>query len=392
MTAATDVVGLHRDRVTTRRVRTRLDAFPRRAGRRWLLRLAFATPFLIVAGIAGASPAVGALPTPNQALIDRVTEIPWGDLQVAWIGQLYPPISTVIAALVPSRVGLAVLGALVAGALLQKVLETLVQRHVVPSTTTLLMLALAANPLFFYTALENFAGFLGLAFFGLAISDLMRFTVWGNTQSGFRAGLWLMLAALAAPSGLLYVAAAVLAGLFVDLQRHGERGVRAANALVTVFPTVAAFGTLFLLDWAFTGSILGTAAAQVVDGWEERFAQLGAFAIAPRGWLLLAPVLCAWTVALIVRRPRAIIVSSLVFIAIVVAFVVGVLPENSAGNTQILMTLLAIALIPTATTVGRIIAIDIIAVAMLSIAWLAALERPIVIEWITALGGVFGVG
>jgi hypothetical protein len=386
------VVGLHRDRVTARKVRTRLDLFPRRAGRRWLLRLGFATPFLVVAGATGASPAVGALATPNQALIERVAEIPWGDLQVAWIGELYPPISTLIAALVPSRLGLAILGALVAGILLQKVLETLVQRHVVPSTTTLLILALAANPLFFYTALENLAGLLGLAFFGLAISDLMRFTVWGNTQSGFRAGLWLMLAALSAPSGLLYVAAATLAGLFVDLQRHGERGVRAANALVTVFPTAAAFGTLFLLDWAFTGSILGTAAAQVLDGWQARFAELGAILIAPRGWLLVAPVLCAWAVAIIVRRPRAIVVSSLVFVAILVAFVLGLLPDNSAGNTQILMTLLAIALIPTATTVGRIIAIDVVAVVMLTIAWLAALERPIVVEWMSAVGGVFGGG
>lgn len=392
MTGATEVVGLHRDRVTARRIRTRLDPFPRRAWRRWLLRLVFAAPFLVVAGVSEASPTVAALATPNQALIDRVAEIPWGDLQVSWIGQLYPPISTFIAAVVPSRVGLAVLGALVAGVLLQKVLETLVQRHVVPSTTTLLIVALAANPLFFYTAIENFAGLLGLAFFGLAISDLMRFTVWGNTQSGFRGGLWLMLAALSAPSGLLYVAAAALAGLFVDLQRHGERGVRGANALVTLFPTAAAFGTLFLLDWAFTGSILGTAAAQVLGGWQDRLAELGTFVFAPRGWLLLAPVLCAWAVAIIVRRPRAIVVSSLVFIAILVAFVLGLLPENSAGNTQILMTLLAIALIPTATTVGRIIAIDIVAVAMLTIAWLAALERPIVVEWMLAVGGVFGAG
>ena len=58
------------------------------------------------------------------------------------------------------------------------------------------------------------------------------------------------------------------------------------------------------------------------------------------------------------------------------------------------MTLLAIALIPTAKSVPTIIMIDVVAVIQILIAWAAAYNRTSVIDWMNSLGnplfGVFG--
>ena len=156
-----------------------------------------------------------------------------------WIGEIFPPLSTLLAAIIPGgRLGLGVAGALVAGVFLQKMLEIMVQRKFSPWLASLLLIALAANPLFAYTATENFAAFLGLAFFGLGIADIVRFVAWGNTQSGFRAGIYLMLATLSDLSGLVYVLTAAAAAPFLRLGRRASarstRGKRARDRLSDV--------------------------------------------------------------------------------------------------------------------------------------------------------------
>jgi hypothetical protein len=381
-----------RDRSHRRPERTRLDAFPRDPVFRWILRLVLAIPYLVVTWAASYSPANAKLVTPNQQLLEHISHIDWNRADVTWIGEIFPPLSTLLAAAIPGgQLGLAIAGSLVAGIFLQKVLEIMVQRKFPVGTTAILILALAANPLFAYTVTENFAAFLGLAFFGLGIADIVRFVAWGNTQSGFRAGLLLMLAVLSDLSGIVYVLTAAAAAPFLRLGRSHHQGARAANVLVIVFPTVAAIGGIAILNLIFIHRFLGSTGRGIIAGTAERFAQLPVVFQQPSGWFLIASVLSAWLIAIIVRRPGSIIVSTLVFAAILGSFVIGLIPAGSAGNTFILMTLMAIALIPTRKETITIVLMDLVAVLQIAIAWGSAFNRAIVLEWMDTLLHVFNV-
>jgi hypothetical protein len=369
-----------------RRERDRLEPFPRSAGARWLMRAIIAAVYSALAIFSAQNDSV--VNTPNQQLLDHLGTISWDRADIAWVGDIFPPLSTLLAAIIPGgRLGLGIAGALVAGVFLQKMLEIMVQRRFSPWLAGLLILALAGNPLFAYTVTENFAAFLGLAFFGFGITDIVRFVAWGNTQSGFRAGIYLMLATLSDLSGLLYVLTAAAAAPFLSLGRKHQRGARAANVLVIVYPTAAALVAIGLLNLIFTGRLVGSVVVGLLDGADARFAGLGPLFTSPNGLLLVAPVLSAWIVALIVRRPGSILVSTLVFVAILGAFVLGLLPSGSAGNTFILMTLMAIALVPTPKRKLLVSLMDTVAFLQIGIAWLTAFNRPIVIEWMNAVGG-----
>ncbi|WP_395640422.1 hypothetical protein [Pseudolysinimonas sp.] len=378
-------------RVRRRAPRTRLDAFPRDPLRRWSLRFGLAVPYLLLAWTGAATTDGANLVTPNGQLLDHVATIPWDRADPEWIGQIFPPLSTLLATLLPGgRAGLAVAGALIAGIFLQKILEIMVQRGFSRSTIVILTLAIGANPLFAYTALENFAAFLGLAFFGLAASDVVRFVSWRNTRSGFRAGMLLMLATLSDLSGLLYVTTLAVAAPFLRLARVEQKGARSANVLVIIYPTISAISAILFINFVFTGSVLTPLGRGILDGMPERLASLGALFTTPAGWLLAAPVLSAWIMAILVRRPRAILVSTLAFAAILGADVLGLLPAGSAGNSFILMTVLAIALIPTAKDRLTTVLVDIVAVLQIAIAWATAFSREIVVDWMSAVVGAFG--
>lgn len=382
-----------RRQATRRAPRTRLDRFPRDPLLRWAFRLALALPYLLIAWIAALTDAPRALDTPNEQLLAHLATIPWDRADPEWIGLVYPPFSTLLATFIPGgRVGLAIAGALVAGIFLQKLVELMVQRRFPATTTVILSLAIGANPLFAYTALENFAAFLGLAFFGIAISNLVRFVAWGSTRSGFRAGMLLMLAALSDLSGLVYVLTAALAAPFLRLARAGQRGARWANVLVIVYPTVSAVSAMMFLSLIFTGDAFGALGRALAAGIPERFAQVPDLLLSVNGLFLVAPVLSGWLLALVVRQPGAVIVSSLVFVAVLGAFVLGMIPPGSAGNTYILMTVMALALIPTARDRVTSRLVDIVAVLQIGIAWGTAFTRDVVIAWMDAVATVVGGG
>lgn len=371
-----------RHRAQARPPRTRLDAYPRRVHRRWLLRLALAVPFVTVALLLTA----GEVPhTPNALLLDRAAALRWDTVDVTWLEHFYPPISMLLAAALPSRVGLALIGAVTAAVLLQKVLEGMVQRRFPRSTRAIVLLAIAANPLFFYTALENLPLFLGLAFFGLGMSDLMRFVAWRNTQSGFRAGLLFMLAMLSAPSGLLFALVAVLAAPFLQLGRGGGRDVLGANVLVLVFPVLAALTSMTFLELIFLGRPLQFLLGSIAESAFTPEALWTFLTTTVSGWMVVAPVLCAWIIALLVRRPGAILLSTLTFAALLGAQLTGVIPPGTAGASFLLHVLTAVALIPAARTRTTTLLLDLVVVLLWVIAWIDGLHRRVVIEWTEAL-------
>ena len=360
--------------------RTRLDPYPRNTLTRWLVRLAFAVPFVIVSILASFGGEHGE--SRNDLLIARAAEIDWSRGDPQWLAQLYPPIPTLFALAAPDALLLAIIGSLIAGIFIQWMMEIMVQRRLPVTTVAILLVALAANPLFAYLATENLPVILALAFFGRGISDTVRFVRWGNTQAGFNAGLMFMFATLSDLSSLLYVASLVLTVPFLPVGRRHQSGAKWANMLVLVFPTLSALGTWVVLNLAFLGTPFGTDTP--FAGAAAGAASLSAL-LSPSGFLIMASVLSAWVIALIVRRPGAIIVSTLVFGTILLGVAVGITAPTAVGITYILMLLLAIAFIPAARKPGAIIMVDLVAIAQIWIAWATALSRDITVDWLQAV-------
>ena len=367
--------------VIARRVRP----FPSRPWARWLVRALFALPLVATAlvihlwgdAIAG---------TPNAVLLERVSAISWDRADPTWLGQIYPPGSTLLASLVPGgRLGLALVGALAAGVFLQKILEIMVQRKFHRSTAAILMVALAANPVFFYLVTEDIASFLGLMFFGLAVSDMVRFVTWRDTRSGFRAGLLLMAATLVDLMAIVYVLAALLTVPFVRSARAEQPGSRWSNALVLIYPTAAALTSLMALNIVFIGSPFGVATESMGSGFIERLVGIPEWLMSVDGRLAIAPVLAAWLVAIIVGRWKSIPISALVFVSLVLGRVLGFEQESSVGTSFIMMTVLAMALIPAARRVLTNIFLDLVAVSLIGIAWLIAYTNIYTLDWMASL-------
>ncbi len=337
-----------------------------------MLRLGLSAPLILLALLLEQVPYPET--APNADLLLDVAAIDWTRGDAEWLALLYPHTTILIAASNPfGRLGLSIIGAIAAGFLLQKVAEIIAQRAIPRSTGIILVIALAANPLFAYFALENLPGFLAMTFFGLALADLVRFVNWGSTESGFRAGILLMVAALSDPSGILYALVAVLASPFLRHGRAAAPGLRAANMLVIAFPTLGAFATIAFLNLLFFGSLWPQQdLAVILAGIPAGIDALVALYTTPTGWL----------VAAIVRRPAAIPVSTIVFLLVNVAFLFGAFHPGAAGVTFTLLTLLAITLIPGARTPITNVLVDLVAVLQIAIAWTAALDRPVVRQWL----------
>jgi hypothetical protein len=371
-------------------VARRIRKFPSRTWLRWIVRAAFALPLFgaaLVTYLYG-TPVAG---TPNALLLDRVQTISWDRADPTWLGQIYPPGSTLLANLVPGdRLGLALLGAIAGGIVLQKLLEIIIQRSFHVSTAVILMVALAANPVFFYLATEDIASFLGLMFFGLAVSDMLRFVSWRDTRSGFRAGLLLMAATLVDVTAIVYVLAALLTVPFLRSARANQRGARWSNALVLVYPTASALASLMALNLLFIGNPLGAIGESALTGPADRLVALPTWLISIEGLLTIASVLSAWLCAVIVGRWKSIPISALVFVALMVGKVMGIDQESSVGTTFVMMTVLAMVLIPTARGVGTNLLLDLVALSQIGIAWLIAFTNPYTREWIASLWAVLG--
>lgn len=377
-------------RLLPRQPRVRLDAFPRKASHRWLLRLVLAVPFLVLALIEGVSGGLTSGTTVNQDLVARVARIDWTRADVSWVGSLYPPIGTVLTALIPGgTLGLGIAGALLAGPFLQQLIEVMHQRRFHAIKVTAFVLALAANPLFAYTVTTNFEAFLGIAFFGLGAVNMFRFIVNRNTQAGFRAGLLFMVSALSSASGIVYIVVAGITAPLLTLARRGQRGARASNILVILFPTLSTFATVFFLQLVFLHSPFQVLTSQFAYD-PARWALVPALFTTLNGFLIIAPMLSGWALALLVRRPGAILISTFLFAALLFGYVFDLIPLNAAGNTFLIMIVMGIAILPAATTMRATVLITVVAGAQIVIAWAAAYNRPVVLDWMGSLTHALG--
>ncbi|MBE3077809.1 hypothetical protein [Clavibacter michiganensis] len=372
--------------------RVRIDPYPRRRRNRWLLRLLFSLPYVVVAilGERATAQTPPAMSTVNADLLARVARIDWTRADAAWVGDLYPPVGTVLAAITPGgTLGLGIVGALIAGPFLQQMLQAMQQRRFPPVESAMFMAALAANPLFAQMVTTNLEAFLGVAAFGVGATNMVRFVAYRNTQAGFRAGLLFALAALSSASGIVYIVVIGLAAPLVSLARRGERGARASNILVLLFPTLSAFLTVSFLQLVFLHRPFAFIEAQFHYD-PALWATVPQLVTTLNGFLLLAPMISGWILALLVRRPGAVLISTLLFLGLLTGYILGLIPANSAGNTFFIMTMMGMAILPAATTRRADVLITVVAAVQIAIAWAAAYNRPVVLDWMGSIARVLG--
>lgn len=355
---------------------------------RWLLRIVFAVPYVVVAMLSIGIPTTPLLDlTGNQATLDRATAALDGGVVQA-VGQLYPLLSGVLLRFLPFGVhGAAVLGGIAAGVLLQLLGQAMLRRGIRMRKVVVFTIALGANPLYAFVALNDLQAFLGIALFALAIADMVRFFSYGDTQAGFRAGLSLMVSTLVDPMGLVYVVIAALTAPLLELARHGQPGIRRANTLVLVFPSIAVIGSMSVLDLLVLRDPFA-ALRNTVHTDSTRLSGLQHLVGSFDGLLLIAMVVAGCLLALLVHRPGAIVIVVALFAGILAGYAIGLIPVATAGNTFVTMLAVAVAILPRASSRVTSALIMVLAALQIPLAWTAAFEREVVTEWMHSLVAV----
>ncbi|WP_228510770.1 hypothetical protein [Curtobacterium sp. VKM Ac-1393] len=353
-----------------------------------MVRLAFAVPFVVIA-LASAAPAVTAA-TVNASSVARVAGVPWDRADAAWVGDLYPPLGTVLVRLIPGgSFGLGIAGALVAGLLLQQLLEVMVHRRFRWWTILVFLTAVAGNPLFAYTATGNFEAFLSIALFGVGTVNMVRFITGRNTKAGFESGILFMLSALADASGLILVVVVAVTAPLLVVARRGQAGARSSNVLIVLFPTIAVFLSVMFLQLVFLDDPFAVFRS-VVHYDPARWAIVPYLFTTADGLLLVAPVASGAALALLARRPGSILIGVFVFAALIFGFIGGLVATNSAGNVYLVMSMMAIAILPAARTVRTSAWITAVGGFQIVIAWASAGNRPATLEWMGAIARSIG--
>ncbi|MFT4229089.1 MAG: hypothetical protein QM602_02240 [Microbacterium sp.] len=362
----------------------RLDKHPQNVWLRWGVRLAVAVLFGALVLWFDASAQHDWSNTANAALAERVAAIGWGTPGVDVISELYPPITSIIAIVVPGgALGLGLAGAAVAGLTLQLVVQSMKRKHFAPWVRTVFVFTLALSPAYAYIVTTNLEAALGLMFFGLGMLDLVRFVTYANTQAGFRSGLLFACSALSDSTGVFAALVAAGAGALIIQSRPRARW---ANAVVVVFPTLALFGALGLLGIAFSNGPFAMVRGDL--HWDPARANAYTQSItSPAGLLYLAPTILVLATAVALGYWGVGLVAVLLTGMTGMAFVLGLTPPGTAGNTFVMMLLLAVAIVPTAPTLRYALLTAAAAVLLYVSGWAAAMHQTSIASWLGILTG-----
>lgn len=362
-----------------------LPKYPVTRGRRWLLRVALSLPFVLLTVVLAAGGSDYFLhDSANAALVEHVVGLRGEALDVDLLVALYPPVSTLLALVIPGGVvGLGIVAGLVNGFLLQRVVEWFHRRRLSPAERLLLVLLLAGTPLFAFLSTTNLEISLGLALFLLGMIDLVRFVTFANTQAGFRVGIYFAVAALTAPAFLFSI---VIAGCVTPFLRRSRRGAGIANTLVLVFPTLAAFGSVALLGLVFRGDALFLSGSEGLRIHPDRVQLLSDLLAPPWGWLFFVPTVLGMLLALCLRELPLMIVAPLLTGSVLLMSVLGVTPRGSAGLSLLTLVAVLVALAPRGRGRLQRALIGILGVVQIVVGWLSAvLLYPSVRAWTEAV-------
>ncbi|MFM2475391.1 hypothetical protein, partial [Burkholderia cenocepacia] len=118
-----------------------------------------------------------------------------------------------------------------------------------------------------------------------------------------------------------------------------------------------------------------------------RFHLLSDSLVSVQGLALLSPLVAGVIGAIIVRRAAAAPLAVMLVLAVLAGFVFRLLPDGSGGLVYALTLIVTIAVLPSAQTTPRAIAISAIALLQIPFGWIDALARPSVREWVDVVVG-----
>lgn len=308
-------------------------SWPSRAKGRVPSALALAVPFVL---IAVREHTTHFQDDNNRALERSAAAIHWGDAGLSWIGRVYPPLPTAAAALLPSLLGLSILGALCAGAMLEAIAFRLATVGLRLPAIIILIGALGLTPSFAYTATTDFTAFAALTLLVLAIDGYVRFAVLGQTHGGFQAGLAIGLAGLCNPSAVVMAVGFAAAVRLVANERFkSENAAGRASAAVLLFPTVAALLGWVYLCWRFGDGPLAWLHRSAPDLIRLDWSQIGSALATQSHAILLTPVFLLSFIILLVRRPVLAVLLSIPLVCVVIAVTLG-LPFTGLSTAVLL--------------------------------------------------------
>lgn len=362
----------------------RLAKYPRKRWMRWGLRVGIALVFVAIAIAYNAASGSNWSGTANAELAGRVDRLSWGSGDISVLTRLYPPITSLVALVIPGGAfGLSLTGALVAGLMVQLTVQSMQRKGFDLRIRVVFALTLATTPIFAFITTTNLEATLGLMFFGLGMLDLVRFVTFANTQAGFRAGILFACSAFSDSTGVFSALVAAIGGALLIQSRAGSR---VANLVVVAFPTITLFGSLALLGIAFGAGPLAMIRGDL--GWDQdRAAAFVASLGTPLGWLYLAPMVLMIITAYGLRFSGTGLIAVLLTAGTVLAYIVGLTPPGTAGITYMLMLLLAVAIVPVTTTTLHAVLTIVTSVLLWLIGWMTALQWPVLQQWMHTLIG-----
>ncbi len=363
----------------------RRERWPARGVDRWILRLAFAVPFVVV----GALAATHGVPAPaNSFLYHQGTLVHWGSRQLNWMAYAYPPLPVGVAAALRSPTALGVVGGLLAGVAVQISLERLVLRSYRLPVAALFVAVVVATPIFWYVATQDFAAFLALVLLSIALTGLLDFVFNQSTESGFIAGLSFGAATLCDPAAGIIALTAGLAALLMG--RPGEPHQPARNRatlLVVLFPTIAGMAGWVFLEWRFTGSWSASLTyaypgiGQFPGGVAHALGQAVRTAAIDA---VRTPLLLVAAIVLARRRPRSAGAALLPVLTIVVIRWIGV--PFGREEALVLLGLLSLTAMPERPSRLEWVALGLAGATQFALAIGLSIEPGTVDTWLTSLG------
>lgn len=365
------------------------DTWPTGRGARWALRGGLALPFAAVALL---SRDAGWVPAANEALAARGDLVQWGDTGLAWIAQVFPPLSAALAALLGgSTLAMSLVAAAVLGFTLQRLAAVLVREGLGPWATAAVLATLVLTPPLYYLAANDLVSLLGVALLVLALDGIAAFVEQRSTEAGFRAGLALGVAVMLDPGAWLYaLTLAAVAPFFA--RRAGRSGRRSHEATVAVllFPALAAVAFWLYASWWFSADPLGGMQAATPAGWLPGGAGASAtealrqIALA----LVAAPLVLVAATVRAVRDPWSLIAPGIALVGLYLSLWLGL--REATGQTWIVLTALYVLLLaPRDPTPRRRLVIVVAAAVQIAFGWLVVLTSGGTLgDWARAvLGG-----
>lgn len=194
---------------------------------------------------------------PELALLEhRAHLVRAGGADLAGLRWAYPPLTTLLALALPSdALSLSIVTSLCSAVILGYLARRLMRR-ISLAVTVALLLPLVAAPVMWYAATQLYAPVLSLAFLAVALDGYVKFTVDGETEGGFVAGLGLAVSALCYPGALAYAVVMCAYAPYISHVRYQGRHSAAAIAGVLTFPVFAAVSCWLLLVWKFSGHFM----------------------------------------------------------------------------------------------------------------------------------------